>query len=317
MEFWHVPSESYNQSPSTTITSTLEQIRPLITVGVPTYKRIDGLKRCLNSLRNQNYHNFHLIISNDDVNTELFSEIVDFDFGKISKITIYNQTRNLGSLGNFKFLYDVSDTEYFMWLADDDEISSTYLDDLLDLLINDSAIVGAMGNWKLMRSGKQGAVIPQIKHASHSSLVRIVKYIWRSDDAFFYGLFRRSALSTAKFPGYVWPNRGFIRNWCYVFQFYIILRGGIAYTDSCTWINHDYGEKLYPASPPAMNRLWNELATIARRANIYALYVNAAVKNSLGNVPITLFICICALGRDALGQAAVNIRRVIRLGKVG
>ena len=34
------------------------------------------------------------------------------------------QENNIGSVGNCNFLLSLSDTEYFMWLADDDEILS-------------------------------------------------------------------------------------------------------------------------------------------------------------------------------------------------
>jgi glycosyltransferase involved in cell wall biosynthesis len=284
---------------------------PSLTIGVPVYKRPQELRRCLRSLTRQTNLNFHLILSNDYPQDALEETLADFDFGEIARVSIYNQPQNVGSLSNFRFLRDIATTEFFMWLANDDEVSETYVEVLLDLLARNPDAICAMGQWKLMRCPDVGSVIPQHLNDSASTAVRMAKYVLRSDDAFFYGIFRKTHLDQGDFPGYFAPNAGFIRNWCYIFQFYTLLFGRVVYTDDCCWINHDYGEKFYPGTPSFSGFILNLLPVALRRVNVYILYVRACFEKRLSLVPLILVMSVLALSYEALISAKHLARRAL------
>lgn len=271
-----------------------------ITIGIPAYKREEKLIRCLESVARQKSRPFKVIISNDDPTSDI-SELIRLKFNDCFPILeIYQQPQNLGSLANFNFLLSKADTEYFMWLANDDEISETWVEDLANELDADKSLAGAMGLWICGTSPESMTIYPQIKNDNPNTLLRLIKFIWHADDAFFYGIFRREVLRRGNFPGYFWPNEGYIRNWCYVFLIGPILNGRIKYTNTCEWRNHDYGVKYYPSTPRLGVKLFGALASIARRINVHYLYfvelfrVNWAL--SVLIVPVSIF----ALLREAV-----------------
>lgn len=93
----------------------------LVTVGIPTYKRIAGLKRTLDRIRLQSYNNLHILISENPSDTNeievYISEICKID----SRVRFVKQSVNIGGSNNFQFLLDNAVGDYFMWACDDDD----------------------------------------------------------------------------------------------------------------------------------------------------------------------------------------------------
>ena len=158
--------------------------RPLVTVGMPTYKRPDTIRRALSSLAAQSFRDFVVVVSDnggeDDNTLEAVKEFAD----RLPEIYLIPQHENLGAIPNFQFALACAETKYFMWLADDDEISANYLEVLVSLLEDDHEAVTAMGEWimvdeateKLQRKPKSptGPVYPRavrrlflLRSASH------------------------------------------------------------------------------------------------------------------------------------------------------
>jgi GT2 family glycosyltransferase len=77
----------------------------------------------------------------------------------LPSVVLVAQEENIGALENLKFLLAAAETEYFMWLADDDEISPDYLAELVSLLDADSDTVTAVGQWKHMTTPTDGEAI--------------------------------------------------------------------------------------------------------------------------------------------------------------
>lgn len=306
-ETWAVSAETLDLEPVLSISNQSDAVQ--ITIGIPAYKREEKLIRCLESIARQNSRPFSVIISNDDPKSDI-SNILQSQFsGCFAALEVYQQPENLGSLANFNFLLRKANTDYFMWLANDDEISETWVEDLALLLDGDSTAAGAMGDWVVGSSKKQMIVRRQIRHNRENRLLRILGFIWRSDDAFFYGLFRREALLQGGFSGYSWPNNGYIRNWCYVFLIGPLAFGRMIYTDSCRWYNHDYGEKHYPASPNTTSKISHLFSVALRRVNVHLLYSTEVLRFSLPISFLSGFVSIIALLRDTF---QFTVRVVIR-----
>lgn len=93
----------------------------LVSVGIPTFNRPDGLRRTLNQITGQTYKNLEIIISdNASPNTDVEGVVKDF-MKDDSRIRYFRQEKNIGAWGNFKYVLARASGDYFMWAADDDE----------------------------------------------------------------------------------------------------------------------------------------------------------------------------------------------------
>jgi len=112
---------------------------PLISIGVPTYKRKEMLRECVRSILAQSFQDFEILLGNDDP-----SERLDNARLRISdeKIKIYNHKNNIGEIANLNFLLAQSRARYFTWLGDDDAYFETFLESVaLALHKNSNALV--------------------------------------------------------------------------------------------------------------------------------------------------------------------------------
>ena len=167
-------------------------------------------------------------------------------YKSFDNVNFFFQNENIGSLQNFLFLSNNCKTEFFMWLADDDEMSETLIESLKKKIISSNDIACVCPYWILKNNEKEKTIKPKTFDSS-SVLDRAIKYLNYSDDVFFYGLHRSEIFKKAKFDGYWWPNNRSLANWAYVLQFDILLNGKITLVDEidAKWINHDYGSKFY------------------------------------------------------------------------
>lgn len=100
-----------------------------ITILVPTYNRQKTLERAINSLLNQTYSDIIIrIIDNASTdNTENYvNELMLLD----SRVQYIRHEINIGVLRNYQFAIDSVDTEYFGFLADDDELLNWVVSDI-------------------------------------------------------------------------------------------------------------------------------------------------------------------------------------------
>lgn len=100
-----------------------------ITILVPTYNRQKTLERAINSLLNQTYSDIIIrIIDNASTdNTENYvNELMLLD----NRVQYIRHEINIGVLRNYQFAIDSVDTEYFGFLADDDELLNWVVSDI-------------------------------------------------------------------------------------------------------------------------------------------------------------------------------------------
>lgn len=283
-----------------------------VTIGIPTYLRPDLLVRALECVARQTYPNIKVVVSDNGTPGDEVEAVVGRFRTRIQQLEFHRQIENIGPRPNFFFLLDRADTDYFMWLADDDEISTNYVEKLVSLLDSDPGIVTAAGNWYLLRGLDQGRLMPPRDYGDSSPARRLARYLWQADDAFFYGLHRTTALKSASFSGYSWPNRADVMNWAYVYLTDMVLRGKVVIhpDTSVQFINHDYTAKTYQAK---QFRLGGMLKVGLRRINVHALYLIkiAREKGALYAVPFAS-ISAASLGREALKGLVKAARRLLR-----
>ena len=69
---------------------------PLVSVIVPYYKKIDYIKKSINSILSQTFKDFEIILIYDDPELNDFS-FIDKEYGKNSKIKIIKNSVNFGA----------------------------------------------------------------------------------------------------------------------------------------------------------------------------------------------------------------------------
>lgn len=171
---------------------------PLVTIGIPAFNRAAMLRRSLDSVVNQDYHNIQIIVSDNASIDE--TEVVCKDYELADRRIFYvKQATNIGAVGNFMEVLKRAKGEYFMWLGDDDWIDSSYIGRCVSVLMSDQGVSLVSGEPIYYRSGIfsfRGKVFDLL---SNNWFFRVFFYYARvADNGMFYGVFRTSNLNNIK-----------------------------------------------------------------------------------------------------------------------
>jgi len=104
----------------------------LVTIGIPVYKRLEYLPSVLAIVAAQDYPNLELLVSDNGMNGTVVSDIVAKHYHRPYKFRQNPATVNIST--HFNQLIENASGDYFVVLADDDEISANYVSDLVALL---------------------------------------------------------------------------------------------------------------------------------------------------------------------------------------
>ena len=111
-------------------------MKPLVTIGITSYKRIDELKRCLKSIKTKYIDEIEVLVSED--HSPLSKEIGEMvnEVAKNSEYSIIFNTneKNLGYDMNLGTIIKRSTGKYIFLMSDDDVIHSDFLDKLIEFL---------------------------------------------------------------------------------------------------------------------------------------------------------------------------------------
>jgi glycosyltransferase involved in cell wall biosynthesis len=105
---------------------------PLVSIGVPTFNRPDGLALTLAAIVNQTYRNIEVIVSDNGSDIPKVREVAESFAATDLRIKYIRQPTNIGPGPNFRFVLDAANAQYFIWAADDDVWGS---DDFLEKLM--------------------------------------------------------------------------------------------------------------------------------------------------------------------------------------
>ncbi len=102
-------------------------------MGLPVYNGEQYLTETLESLLDQTYENFELIIA-DNASTDNTLNICKKYARQDSRIRILHSNQNYGATWNYNRIVPESKGEYFRWAAGDDLVGRTYLERCVDAL---------------------------------------------------------------------------------------------------------------------------------------------------------------------------------------
>jgi len=131
------------------LSSTNQKI-PKVSIGVPVYNGQNFIRARLDSILNQSFTDFEVIIS-DNNSTDLTLEICKEYAKKDKRIHLTKQEKNIGIFWNYKFVLDSSVGDYFVIANVDDLWEKDFLLKNFEILESNPKIVVSMG--KITRYG--------------------------------------------------------------------------------------------------------------------------------------------------------------------
>jgi glycosyltransferase involved in cell wall biosynthesis len=105
-------------------------MKPIISICVPTYNGSQFLAECLDSILLQTFLNFELVIV-DDRSSDRTVEIAQSYADKDIRITVIENTQNLGLVGNWNRCIELSQCEWVKFVFQDDKIAPNCLERML------------------------------------------------------------------------------------------------------------------------------------------------------------------------------------------
>lgn len=171
---------------------------PLLSIGLFVYNGERFLENALQSILNQSFRNFELIISDNgssDGTGEICRRYAEGD----SRIRYYRSERNMGAGWNVRRVYSLATGKYFKWAAHDDMIQPDFLRLCIDALETDSSLVLAHSLTRVIDSRQQYLEDYDwfLRTNSPDPVVRFKDLLLNDHRCFqIFGVIRMSALQT-------------------------------------------------------------------------------------------------------------------------
>lgn len=148
----------------------------------------------IQSILNQSFHKFRLIIS-DNASTDRTADICREFANRDARLTYIRQPYNLGAEENFSFVLAASACDYFCWAAADDTRSSDFLELTLRFLASHPDYIAATCPTRFKGSNFNSITMGDQSSTEDDPYDRILSFFdcWHSN-ARFYSLFRYRVL---------------------------------------------------------------------------------------------------------------------------
>lgn len=121
----------------------LDRHKPRVSIGMPVFNGEKYIREAIDSILKQTFRDFELIIS-DNASTDRTQTICLDYASKDPRIHYYHNDTNIGGPNNFNRVFKLSSGEYFRWATYDDLIAPEFLEKCVNVLDNDSSVVGCI-----------------------------------------------------------------------------------------------------------------------------------------------------------------------------
>lgn len=113
---------------------------PKVSIGLPVYNGENFIREAIDSILNQTFEDFELIIS-DNASTDRTEAICQTYVAQDKRVRYLRNPENLGSAGNFNRVFHETSGKYFKWAAHDDVCASTFIAECVNVLDRDPEII--------------------------------------------------------------------------------------------------------------------------------------------------------------------------------
>jgi glycosyltransferase involved in cell wall biosynthesis len=213
-------------------------VRKLVTIGVPVYKRLLYLPNVLNIVAAQDYPDIELVVSDNGMNGSAVPEIVKKHY---SRPFIFRQNPSTISISShFNQLVERASGEYFLLLADDDEISSNYISELVAALERNPRVLVALSKQGIM--DESGVIIRKSREKLPDTLPgpKFIKAAWGTNEYKFecFATFLARTEAVKACAGYPDFCKGHGNDDALLLK--LCLHHGVVFSDRCTFRFRSY-----------------------------------------------------------------------------
>jgi glycosyltransferase involved in cell wall biosynthesis len=259
---------------------------------MPVFNGEKYLRESIESIIDQTYQNFELIIS-DNASTDRTQEICLEYSRKDNRISYYRNDKNLGGPKNYNRVFELSSAEYFKWAAYDDVLAPEFLRKCVNVLDSDPSIVGCHcktgridQNGNFLGYYNQGLLKRIDSPKPHERFRDLIGLYYTTTP--FHGLYRRSLFARSQLHGsYVGADRNLVAE--------LSLMGRIYEIPECLfyWREHpdSYTSTFYGNNrKDTLDRLRAEAAWWSKEDGTYFPHWNNCIEyfKSVNRVPLKL-----------------------------
>lgn len=105
---------------------------PLISICIPTYNGSQYIEKCIESCLAQSYRNIEIIVC-DDCSSDSLLNVLNPYLKKDCRITLYQNEKNLGLVGNWNKCMNYASGEYIKWLFQDDWMDVYAIEEFVEI----------------------------------------------------------------------------------------------------------------------------------------------------------------------------------------
>lgn len=138
---------------------------PLVSVIVPTFNRRDTLRTALQSIMDQTFTDYEIIVIND-AGVEVEDIVLSFNAGK--NVTSIRHSRNRGLAAARNSGLGVARGKYIAYLDDDDRFACNHLETLVSFLEEGQYQVAYTDAWQIVQQKKNGVYTETGRHVPYS-----------------------------------------------------------------------------------------------------------------------------------------------------
>jgi glycosyltransferase involved in cell wall biosynthesis len=172
--------------------------QPLVSVGIPTFNRPEGLRRTLRLICGQTYRNLEVLVS-DNASPGMKTQEIAQEFATADqRIKYFRQPANIGPIANFRFVLEKASGEYFMWAADDDEWDAKFIETCLQAAAPSCSAMTRFNTIFRARNACEENPVPRLS-PDRPLFENVQNFFSNMQPSLFYGLHpRKSVLFTLK-----------------------------------------------------------------------------------------------------------------------
>lgn len=218
-------------------------INPKVTIALPVYQGEEYLEQAIESLLNQTYQDFQIIISND-ASTDRTNEICERYVSLSEKITYTINEVNYGAQGNLLKILSKVESEYFVWASQDDYWDKNYLMRLVSKLEENQRLslafsaIGLINKDMSMKElnfrGKWDPNSLTKYELINALLLPVNKLNWLKTNLAVHGVVRTSAIK------YAFDNLIGIAEHDRIYILFMIYRGSWGYVDEILYFRRTF-----------------------------------------------------------------------------
>lgn len=240
-----------------------EMQTPTVTLAMPVYNGGAYIAEAVQSILEQTYEDFELIIT-DNASTDDTQEIC-LDFAKRDpRVRYYRNEQNLGAAGNYNRGFELARGKFLKWCAHDDNISSNYVEGAVRALNENAEAIMAYGRTQMIDAngdhldGSASAILTDMDNPDSVKRFMLAVHAGGSCSAIF-ALFRKSALTRSTLHrGYYQSDRALLSE--------MALLGTFEYLPNIVFYNREHETRSMSLDDKIARAKWQNTKSSGRFA---------------------------------------------------